>query len=156
MSELTPEGIREAYAQETTSAYLILYTITGEDLPAALYLAANNEDVLSNGNTFLASNITGLLPEDSLDEQPKAQIRVGNVDRAISDALLSVTRPIYVKIQVVLSSFPDDIQLEIDELQLRDFQYDALVITADLHPHDILSQQIPADRYDNTQFPGLI
>ena len=156
MAELTADGVREAYAQETASAYIILYTITGEDLPATLYLAANNENVISNGNTFLASNITGILPEDSLDEQPKAQVQIGNVDRQISDALLLVSQAVYVKIQVVLSTVPDDIQLEIEDLQLRDFRHDALTLSADLHPHDILSQQIPADRYDNTQFPGLI
>jgi len=156
MSELTSEGVKQAYAQESTSAYLLLYTITGEDLPATLYLACNNEDVLSNGNTFVATSIEGVLPEDSLDEQPKAKIQIGNVDRAISDALLTVSQPVFVKIQVVLSTAPDDVQLEIDELQLRNFQYDALFLSADLHPHDILSQQIPADRYDATQFPGMV
>lgn len=155
MPELTEDATREAYAAQTANAYLLLYTITGADLPATIYLAANNEDVVSNGNTFIRSSIQGILPQDTLDEEPRARVQIGNVDRAITDALLSVGQAVFVKLQVVLSSAPDDIQLEIEELVLRDFQYDALTISAELQPFDILSQQIPSDRYDATQFPGL-
>jgi len=110
---------------------------------------------MSRGNLYTAFPFRYIAPKDGVSEQPIGSLEIGNTDRSITDALLSLTSPASLKIEVILASEPDTVLQVVEDFIVRSFEYDALSVRAPLTFEDIFSQRIPGDVYDPLQNPGL-
>jgi hypothetical protein len=107
-----------AYAQESEEAILVLLTFE-DDQGQFLRFVLNGENIISRGEVFNASWFDVVLPDDTGDRPPQANLNFPNVGREMTALLESYLIPPTVKIEIVLASDPDNVELEFPALQLQ-------------------------------------
>ncbi len=147
---------REAmFAQETDRVFLILLTITHPELAVTIRVVNNPENIVSRGDTFLAAGFTIALPDETDQGQPRVQLQVDNVDRAMVAALRSITVAPSVVLEVILASSPDTVEAGPFNFSLRSADYTAETILGELMYEDLLNEAFPAGSFDPSRFVGL-
>lgn len=122
------------------------------------YLCANSAtNVVSNGITYQPYPFDVVLPTDSLDSIDTVQITIDNVDRLLVDALRAANEPLTFILRFVLASQPNQIELELTDLESDQISFDAHTISAVLNMTDTLNQQFPGRgaKYDPAQCPAM-
>lgn len=155
MRTLSNPLLAQLYGANSNDPFLILLTLTHASFASTVYLVNNNEDVVSNGNTFIAFPMDITIPADDGRTEKNAQIVFDNVSLELIDEIRSVTSPIEVQIQMVLASDPDTVEIEISELKMGNVSYNASTITADLYLDDFLNTDLSNEKYTPTIYPGL-
>ena len=153
--QFTTSALRSMNALETGDAFFLLITITHADITTPIRLVANNTDVVSNANTFLAYPMTMTLPVDDGDALPSMTVIVDNVDRLLMQAIRTLPNAPQFIIELVLSSAPDIVELVIPDMFVRRANYDAYQVTIELGIEDILNTGYPAHTYSPEYNPGL-
>lgn len=144
-----------AFAPQTSEAVLELVTIDHGLLASPLRFVNNGENIISNGNTYLATRFGLSIPSESEDQPPKCRLQICNVDKQIMETVRSLDTPPSLKIEIVLSSDPDTVELSLDSLKFKDVSYDAGIIEGTLGFEDTLSEPFPGDLFAPYAFPGL-
>jgi hypothetical protein len=157
---------QSAYAQETDEVFVTLITFYSDELeepvricddPTTL-LTELGEDIYgieSNGNEFVFMPYEIWLPRDDKTGTVSARISVQNIDRRIVQIARSVTEPVNVKIQCILASDPDTIEIEFDNFQLSNVKYDVMSVEADLTLNYWGLEPFPSWNFTPSNFPGL-
>ena len=153
-NQLSPALLAQLYAQESDVPFLMLVTLTHPSFPT-IRLVNNSEDIVSNGETFIAFPMRIRLPMDDGESTREVSIEFDNVSLALIDELRTVTSPIDVKIDMILSSNPDDIQISLDELKMRNVTYNKQVVSARLYLDSFLNVELTSERYSPKLYPGL-
>lgn len=147
-------AVAAANAQYTDKVWLMLLEITHATLTTPIRVVNNNEDIVSNGNTYLKAAFDMPLP-DEIDESPSVQIVIDNVDRLIVDSARSISSPATVTLSVVLADTPNVIEAGPFLMQLVRVSYDKLKVTGTLIYEDILNDQFPAQTFNTARYPGI-
>jgi len=143
------------FAQQTSEAALCLLTITGTGIGVPLRFVNNQLDVVSRGNTYLATAFMISLPDERDDAPPRVILNFDNVDRQIVGAIRSLTVAPTVTLEVVFSSALDTVEAGPFAFTLRNVDYSADVIAGDLFFEDFLNESFPADSFTPNNCPGL-
>ncbi len=144
-------------ANDPTSnvAFLVLLTIR-HDPSMSLFRAVNNdEDIISRGMTFTAFPFELSLPVESGEELGVAKLSIDNTDLILVDMLRAATAAPRVDIEVILSSARDTVEIAIKDLAMRNVEWDASTITAQLYNENFLNMGFPGDSYDPQEWQGL-
>ena len=155
-----------AFAQETDEVFVVLVTLDSDELDEPVRICSDpltqfpllGDDIyglVSNGDTFLFLPFEIWLPRDDKTGTVSAKISIENVDRRLVETARSVTRPVNVKMQCVLASDPDVIELEFDNFQLSNVKYDVMIIEGDLTLNYWGLEPFPSNRFTPSNFPGL-
>lgn len=153
-----------AYAQETDQVFIALLTISSDELPEPIYVAsdsfellpiANVRGVVSNGQEFIYLPFDISLPRDDKTGTVSAKLRIENIDRQIIGHVRSISKPVTIKMQVVLSGDVDFIEMEFDNFQLTNVGYDGMIIEGDLTLDYWGLEPFPSGRFTPSGFPGL-
>lgn len=155
MRTLSNPLLAQLYASNSNDPFLVLLTLTHPSFVSTVYLVNNNEDIISNGNTFVAFPMDITIPADDGRTEKNAQIVFDNVSLELIDEIRSVTSPIEVQLQMVLASDPDTVEIELSELKMGNVSYNASTITADLYLDDFLNTDLSNEKYTPTIYPGL-
>jgi hypothetical protein len=152
---LSSAAVKALTAQETGEVFLMLVTISQDDLADPLYFVNNTVDVTSRGNVYLGWPFQVALPDEREDALPTVQLQIDNVDRRIMEGVRLLSTPPSVVLEIVLADSPDTLERGPFTFRLVLVEYSALVITATLAPEDVLNE--PAMQYSFTpaNFPGL-
>jgi hypothetical protein len=118
-------------------------------------LVSNSVDIVSRGNTYTAFPIMITLPTDSGDTVREAAIEFDNVSLELIDEIRSVVSPITAKIEIVLASLPDEVQIVYDELKIRNITYNKQRISARLYMDTFLNVELGSETYTPSKYPGL-
>ena len=153
-NQLSPALLAQLYAQESDVPFLMLVTLTHPSFPT-IRLVNNSEDMVSNGETFTAFPMRIRLPMDDGESTREVSIEFDNVSLTLIDELRTVTSPIDVKIDMILSSNPDDIQISLDELKMRNVTYNKQIVSARLYLDSFLNVELTSERYSPKLYPGL-
>lgn len=146
-------AMRALMAEVTDEAFLLL--ITFSHATDVYRVVLNTESVFSQGYEFVPCWFEITLPESD-DRAPQGcQISIDNVDRRMVELLRSVTDPVRVRVQLVLASQPNIIEMQIDDLVLREASWDASRITGRLTSEDPLNQKWPGHLYEPRTFQGI-
>ena len=134
----------------------MLLKITHGDLPSPLRIAANTfgNDIVSDGQTFTAAPFELEWPTDD-DGPPVARLRAMNIDRAIGEALETITAPAVCTLQIVLASSPDTIERQGNRFELRNCQWDGGFLTAELSQAQFGNEPWPKYRVTPGLFPAI-
>lgn len=143
------------FAQETQEAVLVLLTISHPKWVDPLRAVMNGEDVSSRGNTFTGYPFDIIVPDDTGDRPPQAQLTIDNVSREITHALESTISPVSITIEIVLSSTPNTVEISWSNLTLKEVKYNAQTITGTLVYEDLSRETFPKSCFTPTYFPGL-
>ena len=139
---LSSTAIQSAQALETPNAWLMLMTI----VPAVgdtMYIVNNTEAITSNGQEYIAYPFAPVLSTDDGEKLPEVSIVIDNVHRDLVEAIRTLLDPPTVTIQLVLSEYPDDVEMTISDLVLRNVTYDQFTIQGKLYTDDLLSSRHP-------------
>lgn len=151
---LTASLLSELYSQESGDPFLMLLTLSHPSF-TTLRLVNNTVDITSNGNFFMAFPIKINLPVDDGQTQREVTLELDNVSLEFLDELRLVTTAIGVKIEMVLASNPDIVQISLEDLKIRGIQYDKQKITAKLYMDDFMSTSVTSEIYGPSIYPGI-
>lgn len=152
---LSSAAVAAVMRQHTEEVFLLLATFTHVPTNETYRAALNTENVTSNGEVFTATWFDIQLPETGNKAPQGAQVTIDNVDLRFVGLLRSITKPLQVTLQIVLASQPDEVEMELTDLVLREANWDASKITGRLASEDPLNQAFPAHQYDPRSFQGL-
>lgn len=155
-----------AYAQQTDEVFIVLITLDSDELTQPIRIASDPYEnlpaegplvrgVISNGDTYIFVPIDMWLPKDDNTGVVSAKMSIENIDRRIVETARSVTKPVNVNIQCVLSDDVDRIELEFDGFKLSNITYDVNEVTGDLTLDYWGLEPFPSGRFIPADFPGL-
>lgn len=152
---LSSGAVRALTAHETEEVFLTLLTIRHIDLDSPIRIVANNQDIVSRGDSYLALGFEITLPQDDGETIPQVQLSIDNVDREITETIRSLTSSPSITLEVIMASSPDAVELVIYDMMLDSVTYDDTTITGSLVVEDILNQSFPSSVIDPQQYKGL-
>ncbi len=152
---MTPELLAQLYSQESSDPFICLLTLTHPSWGSPIRLAGNSANIISNGNTYSAYPFKLVLPVDDGERSREVTIEFDNVSLELIDELRSVTTEISVKIEIVLASIPNEVQILIDDLKTQSISYDKSRIRARLYLDSFLNTEATSEKYTPSNFPGL-
>lgn len=152
---LSVTGYESLFEEETDEAWLILLTIDHEDFEEPIRVVANTENVVSNGNLFVAYPFELTLPTSSGETLATTKVRVSNVDRTIVQTIRSTESAPSALIQICLASDPDVIEADFEGLQMAKTEYDALTVEGEFSYQNSFASGFPAHRYTPRNCPAL-
>lgn len=153
-NSLSPQLIAQLMGQSSSDPYLLLVTFEHESFPA-VRVVNNSEDIVSRGDTFLAFPISVQLPSDDGESQRRVALEMDNVSRFMMDQVRSVVTPIRVKLEMILASIPDVVQMSLEELQVQKINYNKSKVSMDLVLDNFLNVEMTSERYTPNNYPGL-
>jgi hypothetical protein len=152
---LSNAALKAMMDEVTNEAFLLLVTFAHLPTNEIFRVVLNTEDITSQGALFTATFFEFSLPETS-DRAPQGcNVSMDNVDRRMVDMLRRITEPLRVRIQLVLASQPDVIEMQLDDLVLREVSWDANRIEGTLVSEDPMNQAFPGHLYEPRTFQGI-
>lgn len=147
---------KEEVASTSGEEPVYLAEITHPQLSVPIRIVRDNQDLVSNGNTYIALPFDVQLPDDVSGQLPEAAIRFDNVGRELTQWIDQSQggKGAQIRLMQVLRSDPDVIQYDAN-LDLLAVQQNGAYITGKLGYEDTLNLPLLAMsfRIDNT--PGL-
>lgn len=154
-NQLSPELLAQLFAQESPDPFLMLVTLDHEDLDEPIYLVNNTTNILSRGLTFMSFPMRIGLPADDGETARTVSIEFDNVSLDLINAFRTITSPAQVKLEMILSSIPDVVQIAIEDLEIQNIAYNKNNISATLVVDNFLNTELTSERYYPSNFPGL-
>ena len=152
-NDLSTELKAQLFSQESDDPFLTLLTLSHTSFTARL--VNNSTDIISNGLTFTAFPMKITLPVDDGETARDFTIEFDNVSLDLIANLRSVTGDIGVKIEMILASMPDVIQMSHEDLIIRTITYDEKRIAARIVLDNFLAVGMTSERYTPSAYPGM-
>lgn len=146
---------RQQVFQQEGGGFLELLTLTHSSLAEPLRFVNNNENVESNGETYIAFPFRVTLPNDKDRSVPSARLEIDNVSRQIGQIIRQISTPPTITIQIVRMDDFDAVEQSFPPLQLRNVRYDALTVSGELTVGDMMREPFPQRRFTPSEYPGL-
>lgn len=144
----------QLFRDRIEDTHLCLITLSHVSIEPPIRVAVNNENVVSNGETFIAGQMNVVLPKRG-EGRTSAQITIANVDRRIGLAAQRLITPADVTFQVVDAAEPDTIDIDYPPMRLTGITGNALAVSGELTSRFNLQEPYPKVRATKTVAPGL-
>lgn len=164
MRNLSNAARAAIFAQQTDEAFIVLLTISHPNFTDDIRLSSDSFEVLpdagvrgvvSRGDEFIYCPFSFQLPNEDDTGVARAQLSVDNVDRRVTQAVRSADSAVSVKIEVVLASDPDSVEMSLEDFQMAQASYDALTVSGELSMQYFDTEPFPAKRFTPSDFPGI-
>jgi hypothetical protein len=152
---LSPINTPAINASSTNTAFFFLLTISPPSGTEKIHLVNNIEPVVSNQVVYQPYPFTMTLPLDTGDKIPTIQLTIDNVDQTLTNAIRELEEAPTIRVQLVTSDFPDLVEKDLNFLQLRNVNYDAMTITATLEVASVWARKFPSETVDPVHYPSL-
>lgn len=154
-NSLSPELIAQLFSQGSDDPFLTLVTLSHTSFAEDIRLVNNSQSITSRGLLFTAFPMRIRLPADDGENQREISLDFDNVSLELINEIRTVTDFINVKIEMILASIPDAVQMEFDELKIQNLTYDKTRISARLFMDDFLQTEVSSERYSPSGYPGI-
>ena len=155
-AQLSSELLKLLTASEAADALLTLLTLTDPVFPGGeIRLVNNSSDVVSRGKVYTAMPFRITMPTEDGETNREVSIVIDNTSLEIIEYLRSTIEEIPAKVEIVLASLPDEVQIDMQDLVIRSAQYDVNNIQAKLSMDDFLNTEVTSENYNPSNFPGL-
>lgn len=164
MRPLSNAAKQALYAQQTSEVFIVLLTISHpsflDDIrissdPYELLPSAGVRGVVSNGLEFPFLPFSISLPQQDDTGTSRASISIDNVDRRMVAAVRSANSALRIKIEVVLASDVNNVEISMDDYRLERVTYDAFTISGDISVEYFDLEPYPSKRFTPSDFPGI-
>lgn len=152
-NDLSAELKAQLFKQESEDPFLTLLTLTGST--ETFRLVNNTRDIVSRGETYTAFPMRVRLPGDDGESAREFQIDFDNASLLLITALRSVTEPLPCKIEMILASLPDVVQISVEDLLVRSVTYNKNTVTARIVLDNFLVVGVPSEKYTPSLYPGM-
>jgi len=153
------------FAQESGEIPIFLLTITHPDLADPIYSSTDatarlstdplTYGTISRGTTFFYAASSVTLPDEQDKSPPACKLTIENVTRGLIPLARSVSTPPTVKIEAVLASALDTVEMTWPVMDMSHLSYDATVLEFDLTMDALVTEPYPAGTFSPAYFPGL-
>lgn len=155
------DQLRQQAWSDASRLPLIALVIEHDSLPAPIRVVNNTENVIVEGQEFIAFPFDLALPDSLEDAPPRAKLRIDNVSRELGQAVRSITTPATLTMMVVrvvegTSELVGDVELRFPDFRLTNVQIDALSVEGSLELELLLREPYPARVFSPAEFPGLV
>lgn len=122
-------------------------------------LSENSSDVVygvvsrSKNYIFLPLEIT--LPQEEEAQAPRCSIVMRDVTRYLIPVIRELKEPPKVKLELVLSSTPDVVEVSFDGFYVTNFNYNRDQVTCELQMVNYEREPFPVHSFNPSTFPGL-
>lgn len=171
----TPEALKAMFGTETDSDFIILLTITSDDtseatgIPEPIRLCdgytgrinslTTDEEVVygvtSRGLNYLFLPLQITLPTEEDTQAPRCTIVINDVTRYLTPIIRKIRSSLNVKLEIVLSTQPDTVQVYFDGFTITGITYNKDTVTADLSMTELEQEPFPVYKFTPQYFPGL-
>lgn len=143
-------------AVSSSDVAVVLLEITHPDMPEPARVVRDTQNLVSNGNTFIATAFDFTFPDDKGSSAPRAELVVDNVGRELMSwiDMSKGGRGAEVRLMVVLRATPDVIEADF-RLGLERIVVDQWKVTGELGYGNLLDLPAVAVRYDPRTAPGI-
>ncbi|UFS77226.1 DUF1833 domain-containing protein [Tardiphaga sp. 37S4] len=159
-------NMREAlFGQESGEVPIFLLTITHPDLDEPIRLTTDPTErksdtpliyrTMSRGEEFIFAGIDVTIPDEQDKSPPASKLTIENVTRDMIPLARSVNSPPSVKIEAVLASALDDVEMNWPALDMSNLNYDAAALQFDLTMDALVTEPYPAGSFSPAYFSGL-
>lgn len=152
---LSPELLAQLYCQDSDDPFLALITLSHSSFVSDIRLVNNQENVTSRGLVYTAFPVNIKLPADDGETSRSVSLDFDNVGLSLIGPIRTVTSPISVKIEYILASLPNAVQIEVGELKIQTISYNKSRISATLVVDNFLTAALTSEKYTPTNFPGI-
>lgn len=132
---------------------LYLLEITHPQLSVPVRLVRDTQDIVSNGNTYIAMDFRIQLPDDLQGKLPRAPIQIDNVGRELTQWIDESNggRGAEVRVMQVMRDDPDTLEYDVT-MDLLSVRQNGAFVTGELGYQDTLNLPALAMSYrpDNT------
>ena len=154
-NQLSNQLLAQLFAQGSGDPFLTLVTLSHASFSAPIRLVNNSVNIISRGDTYLAFPMKIKLPMDDGESAREVSIEFDNVSQYLLDGFRSVTTEIGVKIEMILASLPNDVQMSLEELKISSVSYSATRVSAKLMMDSFLHTEMTSEKYGPSNFRGL-
>lgn len=146
---------QQAQARETGDVWLGLIRVKHPDL-VTMRFAVNTEDVVSNGDTYTAMPIADIQVPDSVPGQTsQGQFVLDAVDQTVLEAIDSLEGALRLDIEIVLSSFEDDVLRAWLDMRVEGISSNGIGLTGALRGAEYAEEMAPWLSFVPLYFPRL-
>lgn len=133
-----------------------LLEITHPQLGAPVRVVRDTQDLVSNGNTYIAMGFDIQLPDDLQGALPRAPIRIDNVGRELTQWIDESQggKGAQVRLMQVMRDDPDTLEYDIT-LDLLNVRQNGAHVVGELGYEDTLNVPALAETYRPDNTPGL-
>lgn len=153
------------FSQESGEVPIFLLTITHPSLLAPIYLSTDPTtrfqddppayNTVSRTLGFLYAGIDVTIPDEQDKTPPASKLTIQNVTRELIPLARSVSTPPSVKIEAVLASALDTVEMTWPALDMSNLQYDANQLVFDLTMDALTTEPFPSGNFSPAYFPAL-
>lgn len=153
------------FAQESGEVPIFLLTITHASLAAPIYLTTDPTErystdplgyrTVSRSINFLYAGVDVTIPDEQDKSPPASKLTIANVARDLIPLARSVSSPPQVKIEAVLASDLNTVEMTWPALDMSNLQYDANQLVFDLTMDSLVTEPYPAGTFSPAYFAGL-
>jgi hypothetical protein len=154
-NNLSPEMMLQIFSQRSNDPFLTLLTLSHADFSSDIRLVNDVQDITSRDLEFIAFPFKLTLPKDDGEVSRDIQIEFDNVGLELIQPIRSVTTAIGVKLEMILASIPDEVQMSFEELTIQNISYSKRRISAKLFLDTFLNTEMTSEKYLPSIFPGL-
>jgi hypothetical protein len=152
---LSPELVAQLFAQESDDPFLTLVTLSHDSFADDVRLVNNSVPIISRDKEFIPFPMRIRFPVDDGETAREFSIEFDNVSLDLIAGLRTVTDEIHVKIEMILASMPNVVQIEVDELKIATVGYNKSTVQAKIILDNFLNTEMTSERYSPSNFPGL-
>ncbi len=152
---LSNELLAQIFAQNSDDPFLTLVTLSHADWAGDICLVNNTKNIVSRGRTFRAFPMKVRLPADDGETAKDYAIEFDNVSLELIEEIRTVTTKIGVKMEMVLASMPDVVQMEQEDLEIAAISYTPTKISARIIVDSFLNSEMTSEQYGPSNFPGI-
>lgn len=152
---LSSTFLEAAFGPDTDEVLLLIGTISHDELEDDLHVVNDLEPITSNDVTYEACPFEVVLPSDTDEGPPMATVEIENVSSDIIDSLREIDTAATIRMQVILASDPNTVEMDYGTMQLLNVLADAGTIRGNIGLKDIRLEAFPADSFGPNFFPAL-
>ncbi|NCQ54620.1 DUF1833 domain-containing protein [Candidatus Parcubacteria bacterium] len=136
---------------------LVILSITHESItPQVIRVVNNNQDIIYDGDTYLATSFSFVPPEEEGESLSNAKLTISNIDRRFIALFRTISGSPSITAEIVLVG--DNVVREAGpwEFQLSQISYNSRSITGVLSYDLRIDQILSPLKVTLTNFPGLV
>lgn len=148
--------VANAQAVNSEDVELVLLQIDHADLDAPIRVVNDTQDVVSNGQTYIAAPFWFEWPDDGPQRTPRARLAFDNTGR---DLMSWIEQPgaaegATVTVRAIRRSLPNNVEMEVT-VGVASIDASMSVIQAELGYANVLDRPAVLARYDPATAPGI-
>jgi hypothetical protein len=155
--QFTPGAVRQLLATSADEGLLVAVEITHPDLDVPIRVVRDVQDLVAQGDTYIACPFELTLPDDVEGQIPQASIQVDNVSQDLTE-WLEVSRGgqgAQCRLILLYRSEPDIFEFDIT-LDMSNLKIDNLHVTATLGFVNTLATTAVTALFTPATAPGLV